>query len=162
MRGAGRWIGASLVAVLASGCYRTIPLETANPPVGETVSFIISDRGRVGLTDRLGPGVTRIDGRVVEVESDQYHISVFRIAQIGGTVSLWTGETMRLDRDFVDRLQGRQLSKKRTWLVAGGVTSAVVLFIATRGLHGMFNGDEDPGDPPDPPDTRRVRPTGRY
>ena len=38
------------------------------------------------------------------------------------------------------------------------VTTAVVAaFIASRGLNGLFAGDEDPPDPPDPPDTRIMR-----
>ncbi len=162
MRRAERWAAGLVLIVLVSGCYRSVPLETSTPPIGQTVSFIISDVGRVRLADRLGPGVTRIEGRVVGVEPEEYQISVFRIAQIDGGVSQWTGETIRLDRGFVDRLQGRQLSKKRTWILAAGVTAGVALFIATRGLSGVFQGEDDPGDPTDPPDSRRVRPNGGY
>jgi hypothetical protein len=143
---------------MVPACYKSVPLETSTPPIGETVSFIISDRGRVSLGERMGPGLARIDGRMMGTEGDQYVIDVFRTAQIGGGTSLWAGETMRLDRAFVDRLEGRQLSRKRTLLVATAATAVVVTFIATRGLTGLFGGDDDPPVDDNPPQSSRVRP----
>ena len=156
MRHAYRWVGV-FTLVVASACYKSVPLETSTPPVGETVSFIISDQGRVGLTERMGPGLARIDGRMLGTEGDQYVVSVFRTAEIGGSTSTWSGEEMRLNRNFVARLEGRQLSKTRTWLAAGAATSVVVAFIVTRGLTGVFGGDDD--DPPgEEPQTSVGRP----
>ena len=118
--------------MVASACYKSVPLDTSTPPVGETVSFIISDQGRIGLGDRLGPGIARIEGRMVGTEGEQYVINVFRTAEIGGTTSVWAGEEMRLNRNFVSRLEARQLNKTRTWLAAGVASSVVVAFIMTR------------------------------
>jgi hypothetical protein len=140
-----RWVGV-VSLVVASACYKSVPLDTSTPPVGETVSFIISDQGRVGLTERMGPGLARIEGRMLGTEGDQFVVSVFRTAAIGGSTSLWSGEEMRLNRNFVARLEGRELSKTRTWLAAGAATSVVVAFIVTRGLTGIFGGNDD--DPP--------------
>ena len=157
MRSRYRWVGVCLLAVVPA-CYKSVPLETSTPPVGETVSFIISDQGRVSLGERMGPGLARIDGRMVGTEGDQYVIDVFRTAQIGGGTSLWAGETMRLDRAYVARLEGRRLSKTRTWLVTAAVTGVVVAFIASRGLIGIFGGDDDPPPDDNPPQSSRVRP----
>lgn len=157
MHGAHRWVGVAGV-VLVAGCYRPVPIATSAPPVGETVSFIISDRGRVGLGERLGPGVARIDGRIVAAESEEYVVSVFRVADLSGQTSTWSGETIRLDREFVAQLQGRQLHKGRTWLLAAGVTGAVVLFVVSRDLLGFGQDDDEPGDDPEPPRSRRARP----
>jgi hypothetical protein len=157
MRSTYRWVGVSLL-VVASACYKSVPLETSTPPVGQTVSFIISDQGRVGLGDRMGPGITRIEGRMLGTEGDQYVVSVFRTAALGGSTSVWSGEEMRLDRNFVSRLEGRELSKSRTWLAAGAATSVVVAFIVTRGMSGLFNGDDHNPPEPDPGQTSRVRP----
>ena len=157
MRSMYRWVGVSLLLVVPA-CYKSVPLETSTPPVGETVSFIISDQGRVELTDRMGPGLLRIDGRVVRTEGDQYVISVFRTAAIGGATSLWSGEEMRLNRTLVSRLEGRQLSKSRTWLAAGAATSVVVAFVMTRGLTGLFGGDDNGPPEEEPPQSSRGRP----
>lgn len=157
MRRVHRWVGVCFVAVVPA-CYKSVPLETSTPPIGETVSFIISDQGRVSLGERMGPGLARIDGRMMGTEGDQYVIDVFRTAQIGGGTSLWAGETMRLDRAFVARLEGRQLSKTRTWLVATAVTAVVVGFIASKGLTGLFGGDDNGPPEEPPPQSSRVRP----
>ena len=157
MRSAHRWVGVSLLFV-ASACYQSVPLETSTPPVGQTVAFIISDQGRVGLGDRMGPGIARIEGRMMGTEGDQYVVSVFRTAAIGGATSVWSGEEMRLNRSFVSRLEGRELSKTRTWLAAGVATSVVVAFIASRGLNGLFGGDDHSPPEPPPGQTSRVRP----
>ena len=155
MRTTIRWVGVSLLFV-ASGCYKSVPLETSTPPVGQTVSFIISDQGRVGLGERLGPGIARIEGRMLGTEGDQYLVSVFRTAALGGATSVWSGEEMRLDRNFVSRLEGRELSKSRTWIAAGVATSVIVAFIMSKGLTGIFSGDDHKPPDPDPGQTSRV------
>lgn len=155
MRSAYRWVGVALLFA-ASACYKSVPLETSTPPVGQTVSFIISDQGRVGLGERLGPGIARIEGRMLGTEGDQYLVSVFRTAALGGATSVWSGEEMRLDRNFVARLEGRELSKTRTWVAAGLVTSVLVAFIMSKGLNGIFAGDDREPIPPDPPASSRV------
>lgn len=142
----------------APACYRPVPIESAAPPVGKTISFLISDRGRVGLGDRLGASVARVEGRIVETVGEEYVVNVFRVADINGKTSTWSGETVRLDRTYVERLQARQLNKGRTWLLAAGVTTVVVVLIASRGLNGLFQGDDDPPGGTDPPDVRRARP----
>ena len=155
MRSTNRWVGVTLLFA-ASACYKSVPLETSTPPVGQTVSFIISDQGRVGLGDRMGPGIARIEGRMLGTEGDQYLVSVFRTAAIGGTTSVWSGEEMRLDRNFVARLEGRELSKTRTWITAGLATSVIVGFIMSKGLSGVFGGDDHKPPDPDPGQTSRV------
>lgn len=137
------------------GCYTYVPVESTTPPVGETVSFEITDRGRVGLAERMGSGIRSIEGRVIGAEGDQYIVNVFRVASIDGTSSAWSGETVRLDRDFVSRTQERQLSKSRTWLAAAVATGALVVLITQTGLGGFF--DDDPprdGEDPTPGDMR--------
>ena len=156
MRGVRRWVGVVGVMVLPA-CYRAVPIDASTPPVGETVSFVISDRGRVGLGDRLGPGVARVEGRVVEAGGEEFVVNVFRVASLNGETSAWSGETVRLNREYVERLQGRQLNKRRTALVAAGVTAVVVYFIATRGLGGLFSGDDEPGEGNGGVDQKRAR-----
>lgn len=155
MRSTHRWVGVSLLLVI-SGCYKSVPLETSTPPVGQTVSFIISDQGRVGLGDRMGAGIARIEGRMLGTEGDQYLVSVFRTAAIGGATSVWAGEEMRLDRSFVSRLEGRKLSKTRTWITAGIATSVLAAFIISKGLNGIFGSDDHTPLPPEPPISSRA------
>ena len=135
---------------LLSACYTYVPVERPTPAVGEAVSLEISDQGRVALAERLGPGVLRIEGRVLGAEGEQLLISVGRIVQVNGQVNLWSGESMRLDRSLVGRTQTRRLDQKRTWLAAAASVVAVVLLVTIADLGGFFDGGDDPpdGEPP--------------
>jgi len=147
-------VGAGVMALAwLSGCYTYVPVESTTPLVGERVAFQITDHGRVGLAERMGTGVTVVEGRVLGMEGDQVVVSVLRVGQINGESSQWSGETVRFDRSYVARAEERQLSKTRTWLAAGLATVAVVALITTTGLGGFFDplgGDPDPD--PDPKD----------
>lgn len=149
----------AVVGALATlpACYRHVPLETPTPPVGETLVFEITDRGRVGLGDRLGPRVDEIEGRLVRAEGDEFVINVFRIGAVDGTRSRWSGEQISLDRDYVGRVSARELSKTRTWLLAAGVTTAVVALIATQSLTGLFDDTDPEPEPPPPGSILRLR-----
>jgi len=130
-------------------CYNYVPLETSAPPVGERVAFEITDRGRVGLSDRFGPGIAEIEGRVVQNQTNDYVIDVFRVSQINGQSAIWSGEEARLNRDFVGSVRGRQFSKVRTAALVGGIAVGVGI-LASRALSGSFSGSATPEPPPGP------------
>lgn len=132
------------------GCYNYAPLDSGVAPVGETVEMQISDRGRVELGERLGRGVSKIEGRVTGAEGDIYMLNVFGVSYLSGDHSKWSGEAMRLDRSFVDRVATRHLSRGRTWAAVGVTAVAVGVLIATQGLAG-FAFDKRQPDPPPPP-----------
>ena len=148
-------IGLAVLALL-TGCYTYVPVQNPAPPVGEAVALEITDQGRVALADRLGPGVLRIEGRMLGQDGEQLLISVGRIVQVNGQVNLWSGESMRLDRGLVGRTQTRQLDRRRTWLAAAAATLAIAALIATTDLGGFFDGGDTPPDP-DPP--HQIRPS---
>jgi len=139
---------------MLQGCYTYTPLQTAAPAIGETVQFQISDRGRVALGETMGSGVSSIEARITGATEDQFLIKVAGVVHMSGEKSTWSGESVRLNRDFVERVQLRKLSKSRSWVAAIGVSVAIGTFIATRGLLGFNTGDRS--DPiPDPPGSFR-------
>jgi hypothetical protein len=148
-----------MVALLAlQGCYIYAPVQSPVPPTGQSVVLNISDRGRVALGERLGPGVTRIQGRVTSVEDESVSMSVAAVGYISGERSLWSGESVSLSRDFVNTVEVRQLSKSRTWMLVGATTVVVGTFIATHGLTAFFNDlPNDDGGPDGGPISFRLR-----
>ena len=156
MCSAVRWFGVASLVVAAAGCHKYVPVDASTPPVGDIVAFHISDQGRVGLQERLGPGIAAIKGRVVGAESDVFLVSVSGVESLNGTDTPWSGEVMRLDRGFVSHVRRREFSTTRTLLLAGGITTAVVVFIASRGFSAIF-GDDSNGNG-DPPEQSRGRP----
>jgi hypothetical protein len=152
-------LGALVVVALfmpaLQACYTYGPLTTPAPAVGETFEFEISDRGRVDLGERFGPGLKEIEGRLVSNENSQFVINVFRVSHVNGQSAQWSGEASRISRDYVSTVRGRQLSRGRTALAAAGATAAVVAILASRGLLATFTGESDkPGDDEPPISTR--------
>lgn len=140
-----------VVLAALQGCYNYAPLETGVPAVGETVELQISDRGRLELNERLGRGVSKIEGRLTSVTDDLYLINVAAVSYLGGERNRWSGESMRLNRDYVDNAAVRKLSKRRTWIAASLAVVGVGVFIATRGLLVDFlGGSDDPSTDPPP------------
>jgi hypothetical protein len=82
--------------------------------------------------------------------NEELALRVYRVNYINGESNRWSGEAIRLRSNYVAQVEGRRLSRTKSWLVAGAATAAIVLFIATRGLFGMGgNGGDDPD--PGPP-----------
>jgi hypothetical protein len=148
-----------LVLVAASACYEYRPLETAGPVVGEPVALQITDRGRVQLSDRFGPGLSEIRGRLVSNADNQYVVNVDRVWEINGASTAWSGEETRLDQSLVGMVKGRQLSTTRTVLLSG-IGAGLAYFMVSRSLTGLFRQDPDTTAPPEPP-LRNRRPAIR-
>jgi hypothetical protein len=127
-------------------CYGYVPIVTQNPPTGQLVELQITDQGRVGLSDRFGPGLDVIAGRIESQQANDLVIDVFRVTHITGESTQWSGESVRVDRGFVGLVKTRKISALRTTAIA--VAAGTVLALtAGRALTG---GGKDPKDPPDP------------
>lgn len=135
--------------VVAQGCYTYVPVDTTSPPVGERLAFELTDRGRAALSERLGEGVLRVEGSLVQADSERYVMRVWGVSQIREGTIRWSGETVTIGRDFVGGVERRQLATTRTWLLAGA-TTGVLLYAMTQDLVGGGREQEDPGgdDPP--------------
>lgn len=147
---------AVLALILAlSGCYSYVPVQTsAGVQSGEHIAVDITDRGRAELGDKLGSGVTRIEGTLTRTDSVDIEMSVWRVAQIGGPTAQWSGESVRLKREYTSTMQTRTLNRGKTYLVAGAAVAGAVLLTKSIGLLGFASGDGDGGEQP-PPQTSR-------
>jgi hypothetical protein len=150
-----RWRAVALLSAPLVGCHVDIPVATTPQP-GARFVFDLNDRGRVGVADSLGPEVARVQGRLVSSSDSLYVVRIDEVVGIRGQRTHWSGETIGLRRDYVKDVSERRLSNKRTALVIGGATAAVIAFIATRDLFGFGGGGNDNGRPPDgEPSARR-------
>src|SRR5262249_55663989 len=133
-----------------------VPLAGTTPKPGETVTFEISDQGRVGLNDRFGSGVASIEGRVQSTSPDLFLIDVFRVTQINGESALWSGESVRLQRAYVGTAKGREFSRTRTTIAAVGAGVITTALIAgTMKLAGHYDTPPDEPAPPKPVSVKR-------
>lgn len=145
----------AVVLPAATGCYKYVPLDTsARISAGEHIAVEITDRGRAELGERVGSGVVRLEGTLVRSDSQSMVLNVWRVAQIGGVTSRWSGESVRFQRDFVAGMEARTLNRAKTYLVAGAVTVGVVLFLKSTNLFGSYSGGGDPIVEPPPIQSR--------
>ena len=139
----------------ALGCYQYAPLDTsAGVQAGEHVAVEITDRGRAELGDRLGSGVVRLEGTLTGTDSVDLVMNVWRVAQINGPTARWSGESVRLKREYASRVQTRKVDRGKTYLLAGGVAVGIYLFTTQFDLLG-FASDNGGNEEPPPPISSR-------
>lgn len=140
--------GAALLP-LATGCYsyRTVPSDAVSP--GMPISLGITDRGRVALGEQVGPGALRIEGTLVDRTDSLYVLRVSEVDYLDGRSNRWSGETVRVPRDFVGTVGERNFSRARTWLAAGAVTAITAAAIVAITL--TVSGTDDGGTRVPPP-----------
>ncbi|MGQ0767514.1 MAG: hypothetical protein ACT4OZ_17845 [Gemmatimonadota bacterium] len=137
--------------LLAAACYNYVPVDASvrPPDAGESVALEISDQGRVGLAERFGSGVTRIEGRVRSATAADYELEIFKVTYLREGDSRWSGERATVSRSHVARVEGRTFSRGKTAVAIGASVGALAAIVVTREL--ISSGREpDPRPDPDP------------
>ena len=140
-------------------CYGYVPLATQSPPPGQLVELQVTDKGRVGLSDRFGPGLEVIAGRVESQQANDLMIDVYRVKHITGESTQWSGESVRLDRGFVGLVKARRVSALRTTAIAVAAGTVLALHRGP-GAHGR--GERPEGSPRSPRATDQHSNSDRY
>jgi hypothetical protein len=137
----------------SQACYTYVPVDlTASPSVGERVALEISDQGRVGLSERLGPGVLRIEGTLTRTQEQEVSLNVFRVAQMGQPQpSRWSGESVTIPRSFIGGVQERRFSRGRTTVTLGIAVGVLAYLITQQNLFGFWEGTRNDGIEEPPP-----------
>jgi hypothetical protein len=147
-----------LVPVLATGaCHRYVTPVTPLVP-GQEVALVVTDRGRAELSDRVGPELDQLRGRLVARTDTSISLSMRQALSLRSGSTTWTGETLTVNSALLATVREKRLDKGRTVLLAGGVTAAFVAFILTRDfLGGNSEVETDPSQPPTGPGPATVR-----
>lgn len=136
-----------LLSIHLTACYTYVPVSGASVTPGSTATVSINDRGRVELSDVLGPGARRIDGRVVSATDTGLLMSVTAVQLIDLDVPIrWEGRQISLSSSLFSDIRQKRLSKGRTWLLAATMTAGAILAstFAVRGF-GTDPGSDKPG-----------------
>ncbi|MCA2984323.1 hypothetical protein [Gemmatimonas sp.] len=156
MRRAAAILPTALVLV-SSACYSYVPV-TGTPVPGQEIALVVTDRGRVALNERLEPEIDELRGTLVRKTDSSYTLAMKQTVTLRRTTSTWAGESLSVASAFVGTVRRRELSRSRSWLVAGGAAAAVVAFIATRSfLDGNTSVETDTSKPPTGPGPASVR-----
>ena len=133
---------------VCTACFSYAPVQTTPRP-GTQVALEVTDEGRVALSDKIGPGVVRLEGTLAGVEGDDLLVDASAVRQVRGYITDLGGVRVRLPRRQVTSLAERKLSRTRTLMVVGGVVAIVAGFFATKIGGKGTPGDKDPGGGPD-------------
>ena len=134
-----------------TACYTTRPLLGV-PDVGTQVVAVVNDRGRVAMSDSLGPSVDRVEGTTVDRRGDSSVVlSLSRVRYINGDETRWNGERLRFDVASLRGFQERRFSRARTTGLVALTAGALVAFIVTRQLVSGGNGANSDGGSTAPP-----------
>lgn len=140
-----------LLAMLPA-CYRYIPEPEIAPVPGNEYRAYLTSAGVEQMKPLLGQEVLQFGGRAIAV-----HDTVFEFA-IGNTVRrddprpmIWSGERMMVPRSAIDRLERKQMDRKRTVRAAALFTAGTfVVGSIWLGVSGKSSGP-GPGQNPTPP-----------
>jgi len=147
----GRLVALAFSAAAVGGCYVYSP-ASGSPAAGTHLLLELTDKGRVGLGDSIGPAAVVVEGTAIATSDSAYSLRVSKVGYLNGQSNNWTGEPLVVEKSFVARAMEQRFSKSRTWATATGVGAAAVLFIATRGLLGFGSGSNGSGNPKPKPE----------
>lgn len=146
-----RWFRVLPVMLLLTGCYTLRPVGSASPEPGDRLALDLNDQGRLALGGTMGPEIAQIEGPLVENGNSEYLIAVRSVKLLRGGEQTWSGERVRVSRDFVNTVYVREFSKGRTIAASAVAVGVVAAFFLSRDLFGLGQNDtEDPGPKPDP------------
>ncbi len=128
----------ALASFLLSGCYTYVPVfSAAAPQPGEQIQIELSDAGRVGMTEALGPEVGKVQGTLVSASDSDVVMKVGQVWGEYGGVSRWEGEQVAFRTPYIRSLRQRRFSTVKTAVATALIGAGVVAFIATRNLLGI-------------------------
>ena len=136
------------VATVNGACFTYVArADASSPNPGQRVALQVSDQGRVDLAERLGPGVDRVEGTLVSLDSDQYVMSITKVQNVRRQSNYWAGERVPIRRANVARLEERKFSLGRTSLLVGSTAAAVAVLVASNALQtiGIIGDNGGPG-----------------
>jgi hypothetical protein len=103
------------------------------------------------MGDQLGLMVEHVDGVIQSADSAGVVLSVVGTRDVRGGSSLWSGESVTIPAEAILGYRPRQLSKPRSYLLAGAFITTIALLTFGMSLD-LFSTDRPEGDTQDPLD----------
>lgn len=139
----------TLTAWSLLGCYAYIPVSAApSVPVAGNVRITLSPAGTESLQQALGRNVREIEGFVVRSTTDSLAIAVEQTLTSTRERFVSTGDTVVVPVAAAERIQLRQVSRKRSVLLGLGIVATIALALA--GIALGSSGASGPGQPGQP------------
>jgi hypothetical protein len=116
---------AGLLPGLLGACYTYHPLP-ATPEPQTRVSVELSDMGRVGTAQSIGPRTESIEGSLVAADDSAYRVAISSVKPVRGPRVRWNGEEVDVRRSYVASMSERRLSRGRTAALSIAIAFAAI------------------------------------
>ncbi len=140
---------------LNTGCFTYRPMQSSPPLQATQLGVSINDRGRVLLGDRVGQSVDRIEGRIVSSDDQNVVLDVYRVRDLRGNTSTWTGERVSIPKEAIMGYNERKLSLTRTFVLVGAIAAVIIASVGST--LDLFGGDLPKDTPPPDPGPQSSR-----
>ena len=148
----GRFSAAPVLLLTAwslVGCYTYVPVATQSPRiVSGGVRLVLTPAGSEGLRQLLGANVREVEGVIARSSPDTLVLAVQHTVSRSGERFESSGDTVAVQRRFVESVAVQQYSRKRS--VSLAVAIALFLVIGLTGIvtgSSGFSGTGQPGSP---------------
>lgn len=135
-------------ALALSACYVSVPVQSSQLAPGQRVRVELTDMGSDSLARYLGPGVSSVDGRLVQRSDSSFGVSVSQVQLRNGSDQFWKGESVTIPRVSIAGVQERRISKLRSFLLAGAVVAGAVLITSAAAGDNSGRSSKPPPPPP--------------
>jgi hypothetical protein len=130
----------TLLSLLCTGCFPYAASPSAGPAPGTRVRAHLARPHDIRLTNVTANDVVRVEGEVVRMTPDTAVFSAWGLRAGSGYEFPATGETVRLERSAIARLEQRRFDVFRS----AGLVAATLLTInlIDRAVGGLLGGGE--------------------
>src|SRR5437899_12651462 len=133
---------------LLAACFTQTPLATPTPAPETRIVALVTDTGVLAMSNAIGSGATEVEGIVAGADATSWDLRLLRVDYRNGQSVTWNRELVRFPRSALSQATERRFSTRRSWLMAGLLTSTA--FLAARFL-GVIGGCDDTSKPPPTP-----------
>ena len=134
--------------MLTTACYTYVPSGVA-PATGAEVTVVLTDKGRAALSDRVGPEMDELRGRLMSSTDSSVVLSMTQSVTLRGVSATWTDEVLTVSREHFGSLRTKALSRGRTSVLAVASLAAAVFIVINRGI--LTASERTISDPTTPP-----------
>jgi hypothetical protein len=134
--------------LLLAACFTQTPLTSSTPTPETRIVAMVTDTGVLAMSNAIGSGATEVEGIVAGADATSWDLRMLRVEYRNGQSVTWNREVVRFPRSALSQASERRFSGRRSWLMAGLLTSTA--FLAARFLGIIGGGDNTPPPPPPP------------
>lgn len=133
--------GLILCSLEMTGCYAFIPTTNPTLPTATPVTVKLSLAGTVAMQSTLGQGVNEVEGTVLRSSGDTLVVNVENMYTTGRQKFASSGTTASIPRPYIEVVEVRTFSRKRTILtVLGGIALAALGTAGVSAVSGSGDG----------------------